>query len=770
MSTKFPVLIDLETRSTVDLRVTGTDRYAADPSTNLLTAAWSLDGGASYALWLPGVLSAGEIPPKNFDAVIKPEERADLRLRVFYGPRVPGELSSPQTLSRPWCGHNVWGFDRPVWSRLYPDCKPVRWWDTMQLAASIGLPQGLDAIGRAAFGEGKEQTGKSQLKKHMSAKLAADAPAVNVPVVSQLMVGKYNVQDVKLLVWLWELLAREVKLDAHEKKVLLCHDSCNSRGVRVDRGLVSALLRLCGESSAEAFKRIAALTKGDKVQLDETNLTKRNTVLAWLKEKGIRLEGDSLAKAVVAKFIDENTHDDWGDDPEASDDDGEGTDTGHANPNLPVVVEVLTLRMAALRVTAGKLNAAAFRVDPATSRIRNWSAYWAAHTGRWAGRGLQPHNMPRPKEGVDTWALIDLYERTGDLTYSAVRDLLPLGAKDAAGKPLYPRLSVDDAGSGLLRSIILPDEGDVLMAADLANIEARFLAWLADEKWLMAAFWSGSDPYLAMAERIFGPMDTWPKFPDPKKAGAFLSVKKHPYRQVGKVVVLGSGYQLGADKFAVYALANQIDLAAVGTTAPECIYAYRRMHPAIAGVESGEFEGRPYFKGGLWDKLNNAAVLACQGQPTEVGPVGFEKEGPHLVVTLPSSRRLVYRNARCQDTPVFGKWRPVVWYDSPRFGRKSMYGGSLAENIVQAGSRDVLAHGFVLNEEQGIPIVLHVHDELVASSKADRFPDFMRNTTTCPKWLTSFPLDAEGCCAPRYAKAAPPGVKETEYRNGGIKA
>lgn len=782
-----PVFIDLETRSACDLRKEGSIPYAAHPTTQILTAAWTDDYGETYHLWLPGAVDG--IP----DEQIKTQKLEGVE--IYTDASVPDELLALAT--RPWMGHNTWGFDRVVWAALMPpEAQPIKWHDTMPMAASIGLPQGLDAIGKRLSGEadgGKDKVGKSLLKKHSrckgphypedkngvkSKKLVDDTSIVNVPVVAQMMIGRYNIKDVQITVELAKLLESEVNLNPAERRVLMAHDSCNQRGVRIDGDFVRALEDLSVTSAAHAFTRIAEITKDDKNKLTDKTLNSRPTVLAWLEEKGVNL-GKSLAKGIIAKFIDANTTEDGSSRTDDDEADLEDDDTGDRdadtkeslNPNLPTVVEVLTLRMSALRVTSGKIAAARARCGK-DGRIRHWSSYWAAHTGRWAGRGIQPHNLPRPKEGVDTWDLCSLYEETKSLSYDAVHARMPISALNAEGKPLYPRLSVDDAASGLLRSIFIPNDGETFMAADLANIEARILAWLAGETWLMKAFWSGEDPYMKMAEKIFGGKSLWKQYPDPKKKGEFLPLKKHPFRQVGKVVALGSGYQLGADQFSVYAAANQIDLAAVGATAPECIYSYRRMHPAIAGVEAGDFEGRPYFKGGLWDQLNAAAISACNGTPSSVGggKVHFEREGRHLVVTLPSGRRLVYRDAEVRQKDYFGKMKDTVTYLSPRFGRKALYGGSLAENIVQAISRDVLAYGFVLCEEDDLPIVLHVHDELCSSAAEDRFPDFMSHVTTCPAWLTDFPLDAEGSCAPRYAKAPPPGVKEVVYRNGELKA
>ncbi len=325
------------------------------------------------------------------------------------------------------------------------------------------------------------------------------------------------------------------------------------------------------------------------------------------------------------------------------------------------------------------------------------------NTGRWAGRRIQVQNLPRPKEGVDTWKLLGMYEEHKQLEFGAVVSTLPIGERGADGKLLYPFLSPDDAAAGLLRGIFLPNEGDVLIGADYAAIEARVLEWMAGGKGLRI-FWDGGDPYLVMAERIFGPTCKWPQFPDPKKAGAFLPLKKHPYRQVGKVVVLGSGYQLGSAKFAVYAAVNGIDLDAVGTTPEACILAYRTANPLIAGEYMGEGKnGRPWFRGGLWYDLNQAVLTAVTDRTTTyAGRCVFFMRDDDLLCRLPSGRHLTYRLARVDAShPVWcekPEGIPAVTYWSPRYGRKTLYGGCILENCLAADTK-------VLTDRGPVPII-----------------------------------------------------------------
>lgn len=749
-----PVIIDLETRSTCDLKARGGWNYAKDKNTSLLTVSWSnmADPEEIYHLWLPTV--------DEFDRdYLKPPSDQLLRIhlpevRVYYGPDVPDELAS--TVQQPWVAHNAWSFDQLVWEAVQPTVTPKDWIDTYPLALAAGLPGGLNDIGKRLWGDGKYEEGSRVAKEATRAKNADDADPRNVPVGQLVQVGRYNVQDVRLLRWLWKELQDSLVLPDWEWEVLALHRRINARGVQVDMNLAGALSKLSIEARKHAVEEIAELTGGRLASLED--LRKRTKVFAWLEENGVDLGKDpSLRKEIIQRYIEKNDKP-VGDDSEQLHADTEEPEENVVHTNLPKALKVLELRMSALRITDAKLEAAGYSIC-SDSRVRMLFAYWAAHTGRWAGRRIQVHNLPRPKEGVDVWKAVKLFDEFGELPYAAIRELV--NAVERTEQTRF--LSVDDYSSALIR-LMFTGVGDVpLAAADLANIEARVLAWLAGETWLMRAFWEDTDPYMAMAERIFGKRDTW-------DMTGVKSLKKHPFRQVGKVVELGSGYGLGLSKFSIYAASNGIDLSKVGVTPKECIEGYRSSHPAIAGQEAGEYKGRKYYKGGFWDQLNEAAIKAVlNNTETVVGKIRFEKHRGNLLVHLPSERRLVYRNVRAgMVTPSYAKGTDKlvmsVQYASPRFGLNTMYGGKWAENVTQAVARDFLAHGLSNVERRGMPVVLHVHDEGVAET--GDLDGFMSAITELPPWAPDFPLDAEGSLLPRYSKSPPPGVSEVVYRNG----
>ncbi len=1008
-----PVFIDLETCSTCDLKVAGGRVYAKDPTTALVTVSWSPEP-EEYHVWFPTLGPGGRA---DWQTV---EDQKDVQLpgiHVHYGRECPVALVG--VADRIWVAHNAWTFDQHVWEATgYPH--PAEWLDTFPLALAAGLPGGLDKIGHRLWGEGKYEAGNQTAKKVMR----EDGRAVlNVTPVSLIQVGRYNVQDVRLLAWLWEELRGTLRLTPEEKETLRTHRAVNSRGVRVDVPLLRSLVVLLSESKTDALGQIKTLLGGDvgwkaggTDEEVEKWLRSGDRVKVWLKKCGFDI-GDSLARNVVSNFLvsiqgDGETDDE--DDPDGVDD-SEAVLTSKQENNVFRVVQLLSLRMACLRVTAGKLTAAISALGDNT-RLYDLLVYYAAHTGRWSGRRVNIHNLPRPKEGIDYWAALRSHESPTGLTIHEARKAIDPNAKVF--------LTADDVASACLRSFLLPDEGEVILAADYANIEGRVLAWLAEEGWLLDAFRRGDDPYLLTAAKVYGKKpEDWPGVRE-----GTVKVKKHPWRQVGKVVELGClaegtpiltdrgwvsieavtlddrvwdgqqwcshfgvvykgkkpcvnrggvwlttdheiltadgweaagdlthipslsgtyseggqfwlsesedgvplnrltqnapadrwptlqsvtswldgqlgvipvrkpnppgptngmlmscltagtgsgfspgyrrysadagenettkgcvsirsglqiggrsygtyspspagilptsrsivltdrkgtsrvtsvsrlglskttiaartydilnagpnsrfqagglivhncGYQLGSIKFASYSAGMGIDLKAAGVTADQCINAYRDSHVAIAGRKV-ERVGKPSYRvGGFWNTLNDAALRAGEwAEEVTVGRLGFRRYKGHLYLRLPSGRELIYRNVRVEE--VMPKWangdktkrRKALLYASPRWHTTYLYGGKLAENVVQAASRDVLAAAVNRCEAAGLKPIFHVHDEPVCSGPASRFEDYMRAVTTLPVWADGLPLDAEGGILPRYAKSPPPGVKEYMWRDG----
>jgi DNA polymerase len=379
-------------------------------------------------------------------------------------------------------------------------------------------------------------------------------------------------------------------------------------------------------------------------------------------------------------------------------------------------------RVLELRAEAGASSVAKLRkmLDSACDddMLRGMLMYHGANTGRWGGRGVQPQNFPRGE--------IDNPEQYLDLVMARDLDRLDLFAP--------PVLVV----SALLRSCMVAGEGHDLIAADYSAIEARVLNALAGQDTVLDAFRAydagdkTKDPYIQNAMRFYG-------LP-------FEAIKKFPHRQLGKAQELGSGYQMGWKKFLTTAK-DTYGLVITEEEAQRAIAVYRELHPKVVQ---------------FWYDLDDAAIEAVSepGRVVTLGQLKFLKKGAYLFLVLPSGRPLVYAAPKIVErkTP-WGDLKPAVEIScedsmTRQWVRYGLYGGVLAENVVQATSRDLMVHGMKSAEAAGYPVVLTVHDEIVC-----RVPqgfgdvkEFERLLCGAPAWAAGWPLAAEGWRGPRYRK------------------
>jgi DNA polymerase len=250
-------------------------------------------------------------------------------------------------------------------------------------------------------------------------------------------------------------------------------------------------------------------------------------------------------------------------------------------------------------------------------------------------------------------------------------------------------------------------------------------------------------------------------------------------RNVGKVTVLGAGYSLSAPKFALYAANNSIDLAAAGVTPEECIEKFRAAYPHVAGFLVGLLDGKTMRRDGLWHHYHEAALHAVAKKTVvEMNRCLFGFDGRCMVIQLPSGRELVYRQARVEDRiPAYcailrlpARPKPTVVYNGPK-GEATLYGGKITENVVQALCRDLLASALLRLEATGLPVVLHVHDEMVCEVPAAQADETLHRMaqimSTPPAWADGFPVKVEGYACERYVKSPFKGCPEVKYLNGG---
>jgi DNA polymerase len=384
------------------------------------------------------------------------------------------------------------------------------------------------------------------------------------------------------------------------------------------------------------------------------------------------------------------------------------------DPELPPQVQrVLELRLGGAQAAVKKIDALLVRAG-ADDRVRGAFRYHGASTGRWAGEGFQPQNLKRPAVD-DLTAAIDAVA-TGN--YAHVRER-------------YPRpLSVIGDCS---RSMIIAAPAHVLIGADFASIESRVLAWIAGEEWKLDSYRRfdatrdpRDEPYCITACKIFG-----------VAPGSYD--KSSPKRAIGKVCDLAFGYAGGLGAWRKFQ-PDQFSDEEVKKFKTD----WRTAHPAIKR---------------FWHQIDRAAWAAVRerGQVVQCGRVSFKCIGAFLQLKLPSGRKISYPQPRIigderEQSVVFADNSAGQFTDC-RHGHGA-YGGLWVENTVQAIARDLLCEAMLRIEAAGYPIVLHVHDEIVAEVPEGfgSTHEFTRLMTRKPSWALELPIAAGAWSGRRYCK------------------
>lgn len=379
-----------------------------------------------------------------------------------------------------------------------------------------------------------------------------------------------------------------------------------------------------------------------------------------------------------------------------------------------VAKKVLTIRkkLAKSSVSKYEMMASATGND---GRLRGTLQFYGANrTGRWAGRLLQVQNLPRN------------YITNLDIA----RDLVK--KSDRVGLGLLFG-GVSDTLSQLIRTAIIAKDGYTLCVADFSAIEARVIAWLSGETWRQKVFAEGGDIYCASASSMFG-----------------VPVVKHGVnghlRQKGKVAELALGYQGGVN--ALKAM-GALDMGLTEEELPNIVELWRQASPKIKE---------------LWYTVEKAAVYTVTtGNPMtldhgitfrlEVDPFyGYR----YMTIELPSGRKLFYPDPHIKlnnfdkEAVHFKTQLNNAWVT------ESTYGGKLVENITQAVARDCFALTLTRLSGNGLPAIMHIHDEAVIEvpkDEADEYLAIVEKTFALPiPWAEGLVLTAAGFTNDYYMK------------------
>jgi DNA polymerase len=664
-----PILfIDFETRSACDIKKAGAEVYARHESTDILCVGWAFGDG----------------PARIF---------TDLEQAL------PLSVLDHVFLERKVVAHNA-PFELAIWNEVgvkkygWPVLKPEQTHCTMAMAYAMALPGSLEnAAAAAGITAQKDSKGRRVMLQLAQPRSVSDGVPIfwepsDVPEKFQMMYD-YCRQDVEVE---RELYNRLLKLTPAERKVWLTDYTINNRGVRVDQDAARVAIELADLEQKRLDEEMRALTHGEVYSCRTVADLK-----TWLHERhGVKME--KVAKADVAAVL--------------------------ADPALPEPARnALLLRQEAAKTSTKKLEAMIARVCK-DGRIRGIAQYHGAATGRWAGRGVQLQNLPRPKLKPDQ--IEEIFQILHADWISTKDKLFTITKK-------YGR--VMQVLSDCIRGFIIPEAGKVFIGADFSAIEARVLPWLAGEEKVLNVFRRDGDIYKFAAADIY-----------------HVPVERvdDDQRQVGKVAVLALGFGGGYKAFQNMARAYNVRIT--DDQAERVKAAWREANPRIVQY---------------WGRLENAARSAIlnPGTKYQAGAKGREitylVRNDFLFCRLPSGRVLSY------PRPHIGKDRfgnDAVAYkgetDTESFGVITAWGGLLSENVTQAVAACLLRDALIRAEERGYPVVMHVHDEIVCEIKWDgdfngnllHIQNFENLMCELPPWAKDLPVKANGFMKRRYGK------------------
>lgn len=524
--------------------------------------------------------------------------------------------------------------------------QPEQWDCTMIQALRIGLPGSLDMVGKALHLEEDKQKmkeGKALIQyfcKPCKPTKTNGGRTRNLPEHDPdkwELFKLYNKQDVEVERTIRNKLSR-YPTTKKEKELWNLDQRINDRGVGTDLTLINKAIE-CDLGFKQRLEKEAIELTGLDNPNSPTQLKK------WLSER-VGYEVTSLTKDSIPKLLE----------------DAESEE----------VKRVLELRQLMAKTSIKKYQA----MDLARcedGRVRGLLQFYGANrTGRWAGRLVQVQNLPQNH-------LPDLDD---------ARNLVREGKFDDI-EFLYD--SIPDTLSQLIRTAFIPREGSRFIVADFSAIEARVIAWYANEKWRMDVFANNGDIYCASASQMF-------KVP----------VEKHGInghlRQKGKIAELALGYGGAAGAIKSMDKAGSIPEEEI----PALVKDWRAASPHITK---------------FWWDVDKAAKKAITERTTVCMQYGlkFVYDPGVLFIELPSKRRIAYIRPKIEE----GKYgSDVITYEgmeqtSKQWTRLETYGPKLVENIVQATARDCLAEAMFKVEEHGYEVVFHVHDELIMDVPRD---------------------------------------------------
>lgn len=687
--------------NTAGIKGVGAPAYSEHPSTEILWLVYDLKQGDGPVWWWAGM---------PYD-VLEP---------LFDHIRRGGLIAAWNSAFEFWIWKNV-GHARMGWpplARTQLRCDQAK-------AHAWALPGQLELAAKAINpNTPKDPRGKALIKMFSRPRTATKAdPVERFTQVERpeefFEFGEYCQQDIIAEAG----IAQKVPdLSPDELEMWLVDQQINERGVAIDLESLANLTTLVDSAVGQYTAELQAYTLGKVKNADSPKALKD-----WLHANGCMIpncQADTL-QDWLAKWDKPKDH----------------------------VHRVLGLQCLIGSNSVKKLAAIKRRLTR-DGRLHDLFQYHGPHTGRWAGRGPQPQNLPSSgpdlarcescgkhygtHAGVCPWCgCAAALSETVEWCPEAVEDVLQCVNHFKGDLQMFEHYYGDAVATavGCLRGLFVAGPGKELISSDYSAIEAVVLACLANETWRIVVFRTHGKIYEMAAAKASGlPFDEI-------LAHKEQTGKDHPLRKkLGKVGELAFGYQggvgaaknFGADQF---------------FEDDDAINAFKKQWRS----DSPNIEK-------FWYGVQDASIKAVMnpGQCFSYGPIAYGMKGGDLYCQLPSGRCLTYHDAYViDDVTPWGKtvkklhfWGynsdskkgPVGWLSH------DTYGGKLTENIVQAVARDIMAHAIKQLEKRGYHIVLHVHDEVVVEvpegwGTIEELESIMADL---PHWCADWPIKASG--------------------------
>ena len=658
------ISIDIETYSDVDLAKAGLYRYAQSPAFTILLFAYSLDGSPVSVL----DLASGEALPDWISSA----------------------LSDQRYLKH---AYNA-AFEWYCLSRFLGSTLPVdQWRCTMLHSMYCGYPGSLEAAGKALGLEDDKRklaVGKALIRyfcRPCNSTKANGGRTRNLPHHDPDKWAEFKAYNAQDVVTEMEIERRLSAFPVPEsvQAQWVTDMRINARGVAVDMELVRGALQIAARDKEQHLQEAREITG-----LQNPNSTAQ--LLQWLDGQGVTTA--NLQKSTVSELL---------------------------SGDLPSSVRrALEIRRELGKTSTKKYNALETAVC-ADSRVRGLLQFYGANrTGRWAGRIVQPQNLPR------TYISEELLPLAREQVHSQNDD----GLKLIFG-------STADTLSQLIRTAFIARPGCTLVDADFSAIEARVVAWLAGEEWVLEVFRTHGKIYEATASQLYGvPIERIIK-----------GNPEYALRQRGKAATLALGYAGGSSAL--------IRAGGLSEDTPE---------EELLELRDMWRMNNPHIVN-FWYILNAAAMEVVQRGlriPIMNSRLELAREYDRasgldfMTVLLPSGRKLYYPGPHL-GVNRFGNPSVCYWgvnQTTRKWEEIETYGGKLAENITQAVARDCLAEAVERLESAGYRLVFHVHDEVVIEAPEDQawLDDVAKIMSIPPSWAPDLPLKADGWVNPFFKK------------------